>query len=108
MPDAVFRAFPYFLVGRPGNPLRSRASGTGPGFRQPRNNLRRLAVIAVVPALALGAASAEPLGAGEPSVAALRICTHDPFPSRVADFRYVILNAWDWRRVAAIKKRSPA
>jgi Hypothetical glycosyl hydrolase family 15 len=78
-------------------------------FRFPtaQNNLRRTAVIAVAmaPALALGAASAQTHG--EPSVAALRICTHDPFPGRIADFHYVILNAWDWRRVAAIKKRSP-
>lgn len=59
--------------------------------------------------LAAGAATAEVgAGSGEPSVAALRICSHDPFPRRIAAFRYVILNAWDWRRIAAIKARSPA
>jgi hypothetical protein len=107
MPDTDFQVF-RLLRGQP-----SWERATVPTFRKrlrfptAQNNLRRTAVIAVAmaPALALGAASAQTHG--EPSVAALRICTHDPFPGRIADFHYVILNAWDWRRVAAIKKRSP-
>jgi hypothetical protein len=72
--------------------------------------MNRLLPIAVLVSLALAAcASATRTATSEqPATAALRICGNDPFPSRVADYGYVILNSWDWRRIKAIKARSPS
>jgi len=43
-----------------------------------------------------------------PGLAALRICGHGaPLPQPAAQYRYVVLQASDWRQIAAIRRRNP-
>lgn len=71
--------------------------------------MNRLLPIAVLVSLVLAACASAKHGAAgdQPATAALRICGNDPFPRRVGAYRYVILNSWDWRRIAAVKAQSP-
>jgi Hypothetical glycosyl hydrolase family 15 len=66
---------------------------------------RVLAPIAVFAAATFGALSAVAgSGGSSPGLAALRICSRgQPGPG----YRYVIMQAWDYGQIAAIKRRSP-
>lgn len=59
-------------------------------------------------AAAFGALSAFAGSAGpSPNLAAIRICTSSSPPRPASLFHYVVLQATEWRRIAAIKKSSP-
>jgi putative glycosyl hydrolase-like family 15 (GHL15) protein len=58
----------------------------------------------VVAAATIGAVSAWAGSGGSPGLAAIRICNGQ---QPAAGYRYVVLQAWQYRQIAAIKKRSP-
>jgi hypothetical protein len=65
---------------------------------------RVLAPIAVLAAAAVATLTASAGSGGSPGLAALRICSD----SRTgAGYRYVVLQAWEYGQIAAIKRRSP-
>jgi len=59
-----------------------------------------------VSAAAIGAISASASSGGSPGLAALRICGSGARPA--SGYRYVVLQAWQYGQIAAIRKRSPA
>jgi len=54
---------------------------------------------------AIAAVSASASSGGSPGLAALRICGSAARPA--SGYRYVVLQAWEYGQIAAIKKRSP-
>jgi hypothetical protein len=56
---------------------------------------------------ALGASASAGSGGPEANLAAVRICTGSSPPRPAGLYRYVVLQASEWRRIAEIKKRSP-
>jgi hypothetical protein len=71
-----------------------------------RRCLRALFVF-LAAATALTALSAFAGTRTPPGLAALRICGGGPLPQPAARYRYVILQASEYRRIAAIKRRNP-
>ena len=65
---------------------------------------RVLAPTALIAAAAVGTLSAFAGSGGSPGFAALRICSGG---RPAAGYRYVVLQAWQYDQIAAIKKRSP-
>ena len=65
---------------------------------------RVLAPFALFAAAAVTALSASAGSGGSPGLAALRIC--GSFSQPPAGYRYVVLHAWQYRQIAAIKRRS--
>ncbi len=65
---------------------------------------RVLAPSALIAAAAVGTLSAFAGSGGSPGLAALRICSGG---RPAAGYRYVVLQAWQYDQIAAIKKRSP-
>jgi hypothetical protein len=70
-----------------------------------RRRLRALFTV-LAAATAIAAFSASAGTSAPPGLAALRLCG-GPLPRPAAQYRYVILQASDWRRIAAIKRRNP-
>jgi Hypothetical glycosyl hydrolase family 15 len=66
---------------------------------------RVLAPFAVLAAAAVATLSALAGSGGSPGLAALRICGHGGPPA--VGYRYVVLQAWQYGQIAAIKRRSP-
>jgi hypothetical protein len=63
-----------------------------------------LAPLAVLAAAACAALSAAAGSGGSPGLAAVRVCT---FSQPGPGYRYVVLQAWEYRQIAAIKRQSP-
>jgi hypothetical protein len=62
-------------------------------------------IVLFAAAAAIGALSATAgSGSSSPGLAAIRICSGG---QPAAGYRYVVLQAWEWRQIAAIKRRSP-
>ena len=73
-----------------------------------RRRFRVSCALFLLPAAAVSAsASATSPRASAPTLAALRICGSSAPVRPPARYRYVILQAWEYRRIAAIKKQSP-
>lgn len=62
------------------------------------------AFLGVATAIVVLAASAASSSGGSPGLAALRLCNSSPPGS---GYRYVVLQAWQYGQIAAIKRRSP-
>jgi putative glycosyl hydrolase-like family 15 (GHL15) protein len=67
---------------------------------------RVLAPFAVLAAAAVAALSASAGSGGSPGLAALRVCGSSSRPG--PGYRYVVLQAWQYGQIAAIKRESPA